>query len=88
MKGEKIWKKFELMVTGMTETLALKLMTDLSIENYHGPNEIKEMRIFGHCVDIFKDVKLDSDRKTYQSNDIYLASDTTIDEKKYFVERG
>ena len=66
---------------------------DFEVENYHVPNKIKKMRIFGHCVDIFKDVKLDSDRKTYQSNDIYLAipnlkGNTIIDGKKYFVERG
>ena len=24
---------------------------------YHGPDEIAELRIFGHCVDIFKNVR-------------------------------
>ena len=66
---------------------------DFEVKNYHGPNEIKELRIFGHCVDIFKSVKLSPDRKTYQSEDIYVGipnpkGDTIIDGKKYFVERG
>jgi hypothetical protein len=66
---------------------------DFKIKNYHGPDEIGELRIFGHCVDIFKNVKLSSDRKTYQSDDIYVGipsskGDTLIDGKKYFVERG
>ena len=60
---------------------------------YHGPDEIGEMRIFDSCVDIFKSVRLSPDRKTYQSEDIYVGipnpkGDTIIDGKKYFVEKG